>query len=438
MFDDNDNSKTGLPENSKDLQKNDEKKDDVQDSRLDQKEARDIVHDAPADERTEEGENLRDSKKLGKVIPFDSAAEVNLQTVAVKEAMDDAVRNLKTAFQDLKSQFGPLVSTLREAAEAIRETTSVKSDEGTKDASEQVDRATHEDKAETDDISGESSKENEKAEEPAVKISRETTAVITQGLQKLKERASAEKLNLGHILSDEFAQFADKNLTDADYTVDENGKRIVKLDGAFMQAHGNEMIPALIRGTIGTFFRNILGDELGKAIENASTPSESEKEESATSDTPENEAEPTSASEVTAENDAKHEDDANSSHKYSVQFDFANTLANMIQNAKIVPNSAEDQTDELTLERSKALVIEGTRLTEDALNGKSVDDATERIDRAIEEVDKKFDPNALTPEEIAAKDEKHRKILELSREFERSMSRNISKDAESSDDNETP
>ena len=51
--------------------------------------------------------------KLGKVIPFDAIAEANLEVADAKEALDDAVRNLKTAFIDLKSQFKPLLATKR-------------------------------------------------------------------------------------------------------------------------------------------------------------------------------------------------------------------------------------------------------------------------------------------------------------------------------------
>ena len=96
---------------------------------------------------------------------------------------------------------------------------------------------------------------------------------------------------------------------------------------------------------------------------------------------------------------------------------------NMIQNAKVVPKNADDATDEESIERSKILVIESAKMTEDVLNGKPVTDATERIEKALEEAEKKRDPDYQSPEDIEAIDEKHRKILEMAKEFERSMAK---------------
>lgn len=344
--------------------------------------------------------------KLGKVIPFDAIAEANLEVADAKEALDDAVRNLKTAFIDLKSQFKPLLATIKEAAEAIRDTRSANA-ESEKTAKDGGDEAAT---VQTDDKAEEAKVEEAKADPQVVEVTRETTEAITQGLKKLKERMSAEKLNLGHIISNEFESYADKHLTDADYTIDENGKRVVKFDGAFMQTHGNEMIPELIKGTLGTFFRNILGDEVGDAID---TTSGDDEKADQTGD----------AKDEKTTDEPKVESNTNEPSKYKVQFDFANDLANMIQNAKVVPKNADDATDEESIERSKILVIESAKMTEDVLNGKTVTDATERIEKALEEAEKKRDPDYQSPEDIEAIDEKHRKILEMAKEFERSMAK---------------
>lgn len=404
MFDED--HKNGTPENRAD----EERADDAVET------TGDIEQDAPNQvEETPEAKDKSDDAssvgepKLGKVIPFDAIAETNLEVASAKEALDDAVRNLKTAFLDLKSQFRPLLTTIKEAADAIRETRSETSEREKAASQEQSDGD-----AETTEQNSNADKTDEvKGDARVIEVTRETTEAITQGLQKLKSRMTAEKLNLGHIISNEFESYADKHLTDADYTVDENGKRVVKFDAKFMQSHGNEMIPELIRGTLGTFFRNILNDEASDTVDATSSNGEAAEAPNESHD----DDRPTNAADAEIEVEEKHTE----SSKYRVQFDFANAISNMIQNAKIVPQNADENADEESIERSKVLVIEGAKMTEDALNGKDVTNAAERIEKALEEAEMKRDPDYQGPEEIEAVDEKHRKILEMAKEFERSI-----------------
>ncbi len=393
MFDDD--SKKGTPENGQNQDNQNERQTppDETDERLSQNES---AHaDAENAEQDSDAETS-DEKKLGKVIPFDAAAQANLEVIAAKEALDDAVRNLKTAFGDIKTQFAPLIASIKDTAETIRK--SRLADKPNQSSSPSGENSAEDAESEKTDA------QPPKTEQVSVELSRETTEAITQSIQKLKSRMTPENLNLKGILSDEFEAYADRRLTDADYTVDEDGNRIVKIDGAFMHAHGNDMIPELVRGTIGAFFRNILG---GNAAE---------IETDASGNNPE-----TQTSSAGAEQ--KFEDNA----KYKVKFDFADTLSEIIQNAKIVPKDGEAQIDAQALDRSKAIVIEGTKMTEDALNGIPVTDAAQRLEKAVEEADKKHDPDYQSPEDIEAMNEKHRKILEMAKDFERSISKDSDK-----------
>lgn len=404
MFDED--HKNGTPEN----RTREERADDAVETTGDiERDAPNQVEETPeAKDKTDDAGSVGEPK-LGKVIPFDAIAETNLEVASAKEALDDAVRNLKTAFLDLKSQFRPLLTTIKEAADAIRETR-LETPERSKSASGQSDgdaETTTEQNSNTDKT------DDVKADARVVEVTRETTEAITQGLQKLKSRMTAEKLNLGHIISNEFESYADKHLTDADYTVDENGKRVVKFDAKFMQSHGNEMIPEIIRGTLGTFFRNILNDKASDTVDTTSSNGETAE----TPNEPRDDDRRTNAGDTESEVEEKRTE----SSKYRVQFDFANAVSNIIQNAKIVPQNADEDADEESIERSKILVIEGAKMTEDALNGKPVTDAAERIEKALEEAEKKRDPDYQGPEEIEAVDEKHRKILEMAKEFERSI-----------------
>ncbi len=393
MFDDD--SKKGTPENGQNQDNPNERQTppDETDERLSQNES---AH-ADAENAEQDGDaETSDEKKLGKVIPFDAAAQANLEVIAAKEALDDAVRNLKTAFGDIKTQFAPLIASIKDTAETIRK--SRLADKPNQSSSPSGENSAEDAESEKTDA------QPPKTEQVSVELSRETTEAITQSIQKLKARMTPENLNLKGILSDEFEAYADRRLTDADYTVDEDGNRIVKIDGAFMHAHGNDMIPELVRGTIGAFFRNILG---GNAAE---------IETDASGNNPE-----TQTSSAGAEQ--KFEDNA----KYKVKFDFADTLSEIIQNAKIVPKDGEAQIDAQALDRSKAIVIEGTKMTEDALNGIPVTDAAQRLEKAVEEADKKHDPDYQSPEDIEAMNEKHRKILEMAKDFERSISKDSDK-----------
>lgn len=389
MFDDD--SKKGTPENGQNQDQPNERQ--TPPTEADERLAQNGGEHADAEDAEQAGNaETSDDKKLGKVIPFDAAAQANLEVIAAKEALDDAVRNLKTAFGDIKTQFAPLIASIKDTAETIRKSRLAdKPDPSSAPSGETP----------AEDIKPEqTAAEKPKTEQFSVELSRETTEAITQGIQKLKSRMTPENLNLKGILSDEFEAYADRRLTDADYTVDDDGNRVVKIDGAFMHAHGNDMIPELLRGTLGTFLRNILGSNV-VAIETDASGDKSETQDQTA--------------------DAEHKSEENS--KYRIKFDFADTLSEIIQNAKIVPKEGEAPIDAEALDRSKAIVIEGTKMTEDALNGIPVTDAAQRLEKAVEEADKKRDPDYQSPEDIEAMNEKHRKILEMAKDFERSMSK---------------
>ena len=60
-------------------------------------------------------------KKAGKVIPFDTAAEVSVALDEAKDALDEAVDGVKSAFDELKKQLEPFRNGFADVANAIRE-----------------------------------------------------------------------------------------------------------------------------------------------------------------------------------------------------------------------------------------------------------------------------------------------------------------------------
>ncbi|MBQ9396736.1 MAG: hypothetical protein IJU23_14620, partial [Proteobacteria bacterium] len=93
-------------------------------------------------------------------------------------------------------------------------------------------------------------------------------------------------------------------------------------------------------------------------------------------------------------------------------------LANAIRNAKVTPSAETD--DEIhSRETGREMLIESARIIEDSLNGNPTDDAKERMEEAVKRVD--MDDADKSPEDIQAIDEKHQRILEMSRQFEKNM-----------------
>ena len=70
---------------------------------------------------------------------------------------------------------------------------------------------------------------------------------------------------------------------------------------------------------------------------------------------------------------------------------------------------------------------EAQKAKEDAERKAAEEEAKKKADeeakKAAEEAEKKRDPDYQSPEDIEAIDEKHRKILEMAKEFERSMAK---------------
>lgn len=385
---------------------NDDSKDNTRDSKI-----TDAHVETPqsVEQTASETQNTQEEQpKLAEIIEFDPNAKP-ANTLSAQEALDDAIKGLKSAFSDIKTQFVPILEGLKEVSNVIRESTG----EAAKNLSEIVSSAT-ETSQETDAQTTDHTDEKEqKTEDPTVTISRETSAAIAESINQFKKRAEGGKLNLGNILSSEFEHYADEKLTDRDYTVDENGKRVVKLDGAFIQAHGDEMIPTLIRGTVGTFLKTLLGDNIMAQVEQAQRGDDEETTTSDASEDATDTAEPeenTTIIEETAE-------DVTREKKYRIEFDFANAVSDIVKNARIVPNrDIKTPEDEKDLAVSKEVIIETSHIAEDLLNGKSVD-----TDARMQAAFDRAETQEKRPEEIEAIDDKHRRILELSKQFEEKM-----------------
>lgn len=386
---------------------NDDSKDNTRDSKI-----TDAHVETPqsVEQTANETQNTQEEQpKLAEIIEFDPNAKPTNTLGSAQEALDDAIKGLKSAFSDIKTQFAPILEGLKEASNVIRESTG----EAAKNLSEMVSSAT-ETPQETDaQTTDHTDAKEQKAEDPAVTISRETSAAIAESINQLKKRAEGGKLNLGNILSSEFEHYADEKLTDKDYTVDENGKRVVKLDGAFIQAHGDEMIPTLIRGTVGTFLKTLLGDNIMAQVEQAQR---GDDEETTTSDAIEDATE-TTKSEENATTIEETAEDVTREKKYRVEFDFANAVSDIVKNARIVPNrDIKTPEDEKDLAVSKEVIIETSHIAEDLLNGKPVD-----TDARMQAAFDRAETQEKRPEEIEAIDDKHRRILELSKQFEEKM-----------------
>lgn len=360
----------------------------------------------------ETGTGSDGDKKMGKVIPFDSISPTNEEVVRqvnsevlepAKAAATDAAQSLKAAFEDFKKQLAPLKDSLKEISAALKS--------GAKDAAKELEKSNGEaaeagqGEAAADEAQSEKDKENADA---AAAAAREAGQLVTLGLDKIKSQVSKAKFDFKGAVEREFANYADANLKEDEYTVGEDGRKVVKVDGKFMQQHANEVIPALIRGTVGSFFKAVLGEDLIKVAE--------DKEKSAEAGDAEN-ADNAGDDKARGLKGDGDEVEAEPS-KYKVEFDFSRALGDAIRNAEVAPAPASD---EARKDRAvgREILIEGAKIVEDALNGKSAEDAKERLEDAV---DRAKQPDAeKSPEDIQAVDEKHRKILELSKQFEKNM-----------------
>lgn len=343
--------------------------------------------EAEAETPTEDVKEDAGEKKMGKVIPFDPQAEANLALESAQSALNDAVASMKTAFSNLKEQMAPLAEGLREIKNTINESA--------QNAKAAADEAAQERKAAETETADEKADETtaDRAQNAGVAAVKEASELLNLGVEKLKKRSANLKFNLKDVVAKEFEDYADKNLKDGDYIVDENGKRVVKVDGKFMQEHGNEVVPAILRGAVGSFLKAVLGTD---PIKNAEKPAEDEALKAA---------------------DIKEDDSARES-KYHVEFDFAEALGNAIRNAQVSP-AAETEEEVHNREQGREVLIESARIVEDTLNGKPAEDAKDRLEAAMNRPDMAEADKA--PEDIQAIDEKHQKILEMSKQFEKDM-----------------
>ena len=222
--------------------------------------------------QNETGAEAEGEKKLGKVIPFESIRETNEQVIQnvnseiikpAQVAANDAAESLKAAFEDFKKQLAPLGNSLKELSAALKAGTQAVE----KKAETPKTEAAEEGAAKTDDANGENTDADKKPDSAAVAAAREAGELVNLGIDKLKSQFSNANFDLKGTVEREFANYADANLKEDEFTVDENGRRVVKVDGKFIQQHANEVIPALIRGTVGNFFKAFLGENLIKVAE---------------------------------------------------------------------------------------------------------------------------------------------------------------------------
>lgn len=347
------------------------------------------------DKTTKESEEAAENKnenteELAKVIPFDPKTETDEALKQAQDAVNDAVVNFKNALKDLKAQLAPFAESLKEVKDAIVE--------GADNAKATIEAAREESKAK--EAAEEEKKEQEpKTEDPAVSAARAASETVNIGIDKLKERANNMHFNFKDAIKHEFHEYAKSNLKDDDYTVDENGQKVVKIDGKFMQNHANEVVPALIRGTVGSFLKSLLGTDLLNDDENAEDAEHKADEEN-------------------VETEEKIDETPAEAPDYRVEFDFADSLANAIRNAKVTP-AAETEDEVQSRETGREMLIESARIIEDSLNGNTTEDAKERLEEAAKRAD--MDDADKAPQDIEAIDEKHQRILEMSRQFEKNM-----------------
>ncbi len=347
---------------------------------------------APVTDETKTKDAVSGDKKPAKGIVIPLNREDGEEALAeAKETLGEAIDNIKTAFAGLKKTLEPLRVGLTDVAGTFKEG----ADEFRKMTSQAVDKVNHSEG--TQEEAKEAAQAPEAKKSPEVAAAKEASEAIAAGMNKLKDRASKVNFNLRDSLQKEFEQFADKNLSESDYTVDENGKRVVKVDAKFMQAHANEVVPQLISGAVGSFFKAILGENIMQ------TQSAEKTDEDA--------------------DEAKSEEKAES--KYAVKFDFSGAVSDAIRNATVMPEAqTEDQIHER--EQGREVLIESAKIVEDSLNGLSTADAKERIEKAVKRVD--MDDADKAPEDIKPIDEKHQKILDLSKQLDQSSHHDGDKD----------
>jgi len=360
--------------------------------------------DADSEQKIDEASPAQD-KPLADVIPLH--ANSDNPTVA----LDEVISNVKTAFRDLRAQLSPLRARVDEVIEAVKET-AAEAKVLAKDSWEQS-KGEGGEEIKSDDV--ESVQADAPKVDPDVAVveavrdtARDTAEVINLAVERLKRRGVEKQIDLKEVVSKEFQTFADNKLTESDYTVDEEGKRVVTVDGKFVKEHAAEILPTLLGGVAQSLFGALFGDILATQ---AATMSDASKDAEAKAADAAEVSGADAGSEEVGEAAEVHEDGADiedeAKPKYRVKFDFAKLVGDIIKNAKLT--STQPGPEIASDEEAKEAMIKGFQAVEDVLNGKEI--AVDTIDAAP--VD--------GPEAIEPIDEKHARILALSKRFEETM-----------------
>ena len=319
-------------------------------------------------------ETTQDEEKLAKIIPFDGGDEAKSDSEKKADAeensdasLTEAMDMLKSAFGELKKQLEPLKETFLELTTAIRESLA------------------------------EATKEVQTATEETLKANAEAHAadnIVSTGLKAFKMRADETGLNLHEIVSREFAQFADKKLDESEYTIGADGKKHVVIDSKFLEKHGADVVPSLIKNTFRSLAKTLVGESNLEDV----------LDKQMGTDLPKTEEKPAE----TTETDSARGD-------YQVEFDFADNWSAALHDVKIAPGlnpQGEKTEDAAKSERVRELFVEGGRILQDALNGNEIGDTGERMRKAVAKVD------VASDEEL---NEDQARIIELSKQYEKSM-----------------
>ncbi|MCL2326812.1 MAG: hypothetical protein FWC40_10015 [Proteobacteria bacterium] len=347
-------------------------------------------------------------KPLADVIPLHGAPEANPAV-----ALEEVISNVKTAFRDLRAQLSPLRAKVDEVIGAVKETAAeaqTQARNNREQAGDEAGEAVVEEKKSGDAEGVQTSVKVDPAVGLAVETARDTAEVINLAVERLKRRGVEKQINIKDVVSKEFQSFADTKLNEGDYTVDEDGKRVITVDGKFVKEHAAEILPSLIGGVAQSLFGALFGDILATQAATMSDASkDAEAKAAEVADESGNDAVAEEAGNAADVHEEGTEADDEAKPKYRVQFDFAKLVGDIIKNAKLTPTQPQ-AAETVTDEEAKDAMIKGFQAVEDVLNGKEI--AVDAVD--IAPVD---GPDAIEPI-----DEKHARILALSKRFEATMS----------------
>ncbi len=313
--------------------------------------------------------------KLPPVIPFDSGDSQSKDAEQDDASLEELLGTLKSAFGDLKKELAPLKDSFIELMQAMRENLA----EVTKEVQD----------------AAEESLKTKLSEQNASSDAKATNDILSLGLEVFKNKADATGDNLHTVVSREFAQFADEKLTEEDYKIDENGKRHVVINSAFLQKHGTDFLPSLIKNTLDNIVKTLFGDANFEAVMAQAYGSKTAAD---AAETPEKAA------------------DAAPSHEYDVELDLADNWTEAMRNVKVppLPNAQNDNSESpARTERIRELFIEGGHIIEDAINGKSVGDTADRLRIAASRAKNATADDSLTDEQM--------RILDSTKKFEDGM-----------------